>query len=868
MKKLLCIDGNSILNRAYYGIRMLTNRDGFPTNALFGMVNILSKQIEALEPDYAAIAYDLKAPTFRHRMYDAYKAGRRVMPDELAQQMPVSRDFAAMLGLRILSHEGYEADDILGTLARMAEESGDCTAYLLTGDRDALQLISPRVHVLLAGNNETTDMDEAAFTARYGITPDRFVDVKALMGDTSDNIPGVPGVGEKTALKLIAEYGSVDGVYAALPTAGFTSSLRRKLEEGEDSVRLSRRLAEICREVPLELSLDGLARRPMDRDEAGRLFSHYGFSAFLKRFGLVDSAAASVPAADAGAARIPAAPCADATPAEPTGTPSAPAVEPTPVRPEELAALPAGRWALAFDRESGTLELWNGEKRLSCQPCEGVAAFLGDPARQFVCYDCKSLYKELDAKGIRFRNCAYDVMLAAYVAGEGQGDYAPERLFLTWLGRMPAGDEDTLPLLLPLADSLTARLNQTAQWSVFADIEMPLASVLCDMEEVGFKIDRAAVRRYGASLDALIADMEARVYALAGHPFNINSPKQLGEVLFEELMLPAGKKTKTGYATGAEILEKLRHYHPIVDDILDYRQYTKLRSTYVEGLLKVADGDGRIHTTFKQTGTATGRLSSAEPNLQNIPIRTELGREMRKFFIPSRADMVLIDADYSQIELRLLADIAGDSAMREAFVSGFDIHTDTASRVFGVAPDAVTVEMRKKAKAINFGLMYGMSDFSLAEDLHISRSEARTYIAGYMDSYPDIEKYLSDIVRSAYEQGYVTTKAGRRRRIPELAESNKMRKKFGERVAMNSPIQGTAADIIKLAMIRVHKRLAEAGIPARMILQVHDELILESERDCAAQAMDILRDCMEHAATLSVPLAVDAHIGKNWFEAH
>ena len=441
-------------------------------------------------------------------------------------------------------------------------------------------------------------------------------------------------------------------------------------------------------------------------------------------------------------------------------------------------------------------------------------------------------------------------MLAAYVAGEGQGDYAPERLFLTWLGRMPAGHEDTLPLLLPLADSLTARLNQTAQWSVFADIEMPLASVLCDMEEVGFKIDRAAVRRYGASLDALIADMEARVYALAGHPFNINSPKQLAEVLFEELMLPAGKKTKTGYATGAEILEKLRHYHPIVDDILDYRQYTKLRSTYVEGLLKVADGDGRIHTTFKQTGTATGRLSSAEPNLQNIPIRTELGREMRKFFIPSRADMVLIDADYSQIELRLLADIAGDSAMREAFVSGFDIHTDTASRVFGVAPDAVTVEMRKKAKAINFGLMYGMSDFSLAEDLHISRSEARTYIAGYMDSYPDIEKYLSDIVRSAYEQGYVTTKAGRRRRIPELAESNKMRKKFGERVAMNSPIQGTAADIIKLAMIRVHKRLAEAGIPARMILQVHDELILESERDCAAQAMDILRDCMEHAATL------------------
>ncbi len=873
MKKLLCIDGNSILNRAFYGIRLLTNRDGFPTNALFGMVNILSKQLEALEPDYAAIAYDLKAPTFRHRMYDAYKAGRRAMPDELAQQMPVSRDFAAMLGLHILSCEGYEADDILGTLARMAEADGDCTAYLLTGDRDALQLISPRVHVLLAGNNETADMDEAAFTARYGVTPDRFVDVKALMGDTSDNIPGVPGIGEKTAVKLIAEYGSVDGVYSALPDAKLTPSLRRKLEEGEDSARLSRRLAEICREVPLGLSLDALTRRPMDRDEAGRLFSHYGFSGFLKRFGLTDSASAPA-AAEAGAAPASAvpdtAPPDAAAPAEPVETPTGtpvPAGVAT-VRPEELTALPAGRWALALDTGADTLELWDGTRRLSCPLGEGAAAFLCDPARQFVCYDSKSLYKELDARGVRFRACAYDVMLAAYVAGEGQGDCALDRLLLTWLGRMPAEGEDTLPLLFPLADSLTARLNQTEQWSVFADIEMPLAAVLCDMEEVGFKIDRAAVRRYGAALDALIADMEKRVYALAGHPFNIHSPKQLGEVLFEELMLPAGKKTKTGYATGAEVLEKLRHYHPIVDDILDYRQYTKLRSTYVEGLLKVADEEGRIHTTFKQTGTATGRLSSAEPNLQNIPIRTELGREMRKFFIPSRADMVLIDADYSQIELRLLADIAGDSAMREAFVSGFDIHTDTASRVFGVAPDAVTVEMRKKAKAINFGLMYGMSDFSLAEDLHISRAEAKTYIAGYMDSYPDIEKYLSDIVKTAYEQGYVTTKAGRRRRIPELAESNKMRKKFGERVAMNSPIQGTAADIIKLAMIRVHKRLAEAGIPARMILQVHDELILEAEESCAGQAMEILRDCMEHAAALSVPLAVDAHIGKNWFEAH
>lgn len=861
MKKLLCIDGNSILNRSFYGIRLLTNRDGFPTNALYGLTNVILKQLEALKPDYAAIAYDLKAPTFRHEMYDAYKAGRHAMPDELAQQMPASRELAAMLGLHVLSCEGYEADDILGTLARMAEEAPEeCTAYLLTGDKDSLQLISPRVHILLAGNAETADMDEAAFFERYGVPSDRFVDVKALMGDSSDNIPGVPGIGEKTALKLIGEFGSLDGVYNALPTAKLTPSTKRKLEEGEESARLSRRLAEIYRAVPLGLTLDDMVCRPIDRGEARRLFTLYGFSAFIKRLGLAEDAET-----------VPTAPATSDSPAAETSTPvSVPVPEliRREIQPTELASLPAGRYALALDTENDRLELCGEGQRLTCPLGQEVEAFLSDPTRHFVCYDCKTLYRALDGKGIHFRACSYDVMLAAYVAGGGQGDCAPETLLLSWLGHIPAAGEDSLPLLLPLADALTAKLQETEQWSVFADIELPLAAVLCDMESIGFKIDREAVRRYGQALDARIGDLETRIYALAGHPFNILSPKQLGEVLFEELMLPADKKTKTGYATGAEVLEKLRRYHPIVEDVLEYRQYTKLRSTYVEGLLKVADEDGRIHTTFKQTGTVTGRLSSAEPNLQNIPIRTELGREMRKFFIPSRPDMVLIDADYSQIELRLLADIAGDSAMRDAFVSGFDIHTDTASRVFGVAPDAVTVELRKKAKAINFGLMYGMGDFSLAEDLHISRAEAKSYIAGYMDSYPDIEKYLSDIVKEAYEKGYVTTKAGRRRLIPELAESNKMRKKFGERVAMNSPIQGTAADIIKLAMIRVHRRLTEAGIPARMILQVHDELIVESDASCAAQALEILRDSMEHAASLSVPLVVDAAMGKNWFEAH
>ena len=851
MKTLLCIDGNSILNRAFFGIRLLTNKQGFPTNALYGMTNILQKQIESLKPDYAAIAYDLHAPTFRHKMYEAYKAGRHAMPDELRAQMPVSREFARMLGLHILEMEGFEADDILGTLSRMAEESDEeCVAYLLTGDRDSLQLISPRVHVLLAGNTETTDMDETAFIEKYGVRPDQFVDVKAIMGDSSDNIPGVPGIGEKGAVKLIAEYGSLDAVYEQLPTAKHTPALRRKLEEGKDSAYLSQTLARICREVPLGITLDDIKTTPVDRDAALRLFTEYEFSGFIKRFGLSGAAEAAQ------------------TVEKPTvKSADAPAPKDTPVQAEVPSS--CDMWSLTADVENRTVRLWrSGESRTLPADDPKTASFLADSANRFVCYDCKSVYKDLDSLGLRFRRCDFDVMLAAWVVAAGQSDYGFDRLALTWLGHVPAEGEDILPLIAGMQPALAAKLRETGQEAVFTDIEMPLAGVLCDMEQSGFKIDREAVAAYGVALDILISEMEERVYAQAGGAFNINPPKQLGEVLFEKLMLPAGKKTKTGWSTSAEVLEGLRRYNPIIDDILDYRQYTKLRSTYVEGLIKVADNEGHIHTTFKQTGTVTGRLSSAEPNLQNIPIRTELGREMRKFFIPSDKGRVLIDADYSQIELRLLADIAGDSAMREAFVSGFDIHTDTASRVFGVDPDAVTVELRKKAKAINFGLMYGMSDFSLAEDLHISRFEAKTYIDSYMHSYPDIEKYLDDIIKTAYDQGYVTTKYGRRRMIPELQESNKMRKKFGERVAMNSPIQGTAADIIKIAMIRVHDRLAQSGLDARMILQVHDELILDASADCAEAAMQLLIEEMEHAARLSVPLSVDAHIGANWFEAH
>ena len=872
MKKLLCIDGNSILNRSFYGIRLLTTKDGFPTNALYGLVNVISRELETLKPDYAAIAYDLKAPTFRHQMYADYKAGRHAMPDELRAQMPVSREFAEMLGLHILDREGYEADDILGTLAAMAEaDPEDCMAYLLTGDKDSLQLISPRVHVLLAGNNATTDTDEAAFMEKYGVRPDQFVDVKALMGDSSDNIPGIPGIGEKTALKLISEFGSLDGIYEQLETAKHTPSVKKKLTEGKDSAYMSQTLARICREVPLGLTLEDVRTNPMDKPRARELFLKYEFSGFIKRFGLTEETVAAQPTlfdtvglSESGPSGTPV-----PTAEERTAAPVEETAET--ITPAALAALPLGRYAVAY--ESGTLTLCKEGKLYTCpvgdltpETADAIRAFLQKNGITTVTYDAKNLYHRMTADALPFCGVDFDIMLAAYALNSGLGSFDLDRIAVTYLGNTPPAE--AIRCYEALCDALTEQLTATEQWSVFRHMEMPLAAVLFDMERIGFKVDRESIYQYGLVLDTYAADLESRIFTYAGKPFNINSPKQLGEILFETLMLPTDKKTKTGYSTSAEVLDKLKKYQPIIEDILEYRQVTKLKSTYVDGLLKVADGAGLVHTTFKQTGTATGRLSSAEPNLQNIPIRTELGRELRKFFIPTTPDRVLIDADYSQIELRLLADIAGDTAMREAFISGFDIHTDTASRVFGVDKDHVTVELRKKAKAINFGIMYGMGEHSLSEDLHISRAEAKSYIDSYLNSYPDINRYLDEIIKTAYEQGFVTTKLGRRRFIPELAESNKMRKKFGERVAMNSPIQGTAADIMKIAMIRVHDRLTKSGLDAKLILQVHDELILEASATDAEAAMALLCEEMENAVKLSVPLDVEAHIGKNWFEAH
>lgn len=836
MKKLLCIDGNSILNRQFYGIRYLSTKDGFPTNAIFGFVNVISKQLEALSPDYAAVAFDLKAPTFRHEMYGEYKAGRRPMPDDLARQLPVAKELCRAMGFKVLELAGYEADDILGTLASWAESCEDGTeAYILTGDRDSLQLISDKTRVLLATNADTITMDDAAFLEKYGVHASQYVDVKALMGDSSDNIPGVAGVGEKTAFKLIAEEGSLDKLYERLGEIKLSPSVRAKLEAGKDSAYMSKELATIRRDVPLDLTLADIENKGLDRASARELFVRYELLGALKRFGLDKEESASVEEQKASVAEV----C------------------------ELTGELTGEFFALSLAEDKAYIS--DGDKIYRAEYSD-----IGEiiKSKKIICLDCKSIYKALDERGIYWRDCYFDVMLGAYIDDSSQSAYTVERLCATYLGETADADLPEAYYVARVWREIEKRLEESGQVGLLYDMEMPLAAVLCDMENAGFKIDREGIAKYGEELDSIAAALESRIFMAAGEEFNINSPKQLGEVLFDKLMLPSGKKTKTGYSTNAEVLEKLRKYHPIIDDILEYRQVTKLKSTYVDGLIKSADADGRCHTTFKQTGTATGRLSSTNPNLQNIPIRTEMGRRFREYFVAKDSDHVLIDADYSQIELRVLAHISGDEHMTAAFMSGDDIHTSTSCRVFGVSPEEVTIEMRKRAKAINFGILYGMGEFSLADDLKISMARAKEYIKSYLDSYPAIEKYLEDVAKEARDQGYVTTMLGRRRYIPEISSPNKNLRNFGERVARNSPIQGSSADIIKIAMINIGKKLRESGLDARLLLQVHDELLIECSRDCAEKVLEMLKFEMENAVDLTVPLKVEAAIGENWLECH
>lgn len=871
MKKLAIFDGNSLLNRAFYGIRPLNTRDGLNTNALHGLANMLVRHIEQISPDYAAISFDLPQPTFRHKAYEGYKATRKGMPPELAEQLPYAKELGAALGLAVLALPGWEADDILGTLARTAG-SQEVMTYIVSGDRDLLQLINDTTHVLYVRGGDADEYDENRYVSEYGVRPPRLVDVKALMGDTSDNIPGVAGIGEKTAFKLIAAFGSLDGVYENLDDKSITKSVRARLAAGEESARLSYSLARIETEVPFDppFELSDAAYTGYRRQELSELLTRLEFSALSRRLGL-DKLRGGL-ASTGGAA----------------GAQTEPTRHVTRIPPEELADrinvnTPAAV-SITFGSSGG-----DQSGVITAAACEGGAEpvfysseFLSltqlreffASGRELWVHDSKRLVTLLTGARVDVNcNFTFDAQLAGYVL-DSSGGYSPAELSSKYLGEAYSEEEQQsaggeAELICRLRPVMLKRLEEEGSASLYSDIELPLSALLLRMERIGFKVDTDALAKWSRALDELSNAHAERVFEQVGYTFNLNSPKQLGEALFEtpgrdEPLLPPPKRGKTGYSTSAEVLEKLRPYSPVIENILEYRQAAKLKSTYADGLLRAADSEGRIHTTFTQTVTATGRLSSIEPNLQNIPIRTELGRGLRRCFIPGDESRVLIDADYSQIELRLLAHIAEDEAMIAAFLSGEDIHTSTASRIFGIPADKVTPEHRKRAKAVNFGIVYGIGDFSLAQDIGVSRAAAAGYIKSWLAEYKGVAKYMENIVEAAKRDGYVTTIAGRRRYIPEIKAAKASLRAFGERVAMNSPIQGSAADIIKIAMLRVDEALEKAGLDAKLILQVHDELILESARSCADEAAKILRTAMENAVSLSVPLTVDVTVGDCW----
>lgn len=874
MKNVLLIDGNSILNRAFYGIRPLTTKSGLYTHAVYGMINIILKNLDRIKPDYAAVAFDLPAPTFRHLRYDGYKASRKGMPEELAVQLPYAKKCMEGLGIVLSELAGYEADDILGTLASYSESDSELHTYILTGDKDSLQLIRDNVHVLLASTGETADMDRAKFTEKYGVKPEQFVDVKALMGDSSDNIPGVPGIGEKTALKLIAEYGSVRELYEELDrNPGGNEVIKganlRKLTEGRESAFMSLELAKIYTEVPLPLTLDKIKYDGFNRPLLTSLLSELELFTLIKRLGLGGDnpdGAQHAETAKSGDGE---------SSAETLGlsgienmTKQEPARD---VLIVEGEAVPHGREYMSVSFDGTELYVYDGDVITRFSDCgdDILRELFGDSVKKLAVLDSKELYKHLEKRGIDCSAELFDVTLAAYVLDPAANGYPIDRLAGAYLGDAVGGTEEiagVLSAIYRLVPVLTGKLEERGEFKLYRDIEQPLAEVLASMEEIGFKIDTAGLSEYGEQLRAQAKKYESMIYDMAGEEFNIQSPKQLSEILFVKLGLPAKKKTKTGFSTDAATLEKLSLYYPIVNLILEYRQVSKLITTYVDGLLKVADENERVHTSFKQTVTATGRLSSTDPNLQNIPIRTPMGRELRKYFRASDSEHVLVDADYSQIELRLLAAVSGDENMIASFREGTDIHTRTAAQIFGTEEKDVTSEQRKRAKAVNFGIMYGIGDFSLAQDIKVSRAEAGEYIKNYFATFPAVRQYLDRTIKEARDNGYVSTVFGRRRAIPELSSPKKAMQAFGERVAMNSPIQGAAADIIKIAMINTYRRLKKSGADAKLILQVHDELIIECLRKDADAISEILRSEMENAVSLAVPLTVDVGVGDTWHD--
>ena len=879
--KLMVIDGNSILNRAYYGIRPLTTRDGLYTHAIFGFLTTLLRLEGEESPDALCVTFDVHAPTFRHQASEAYKATRKPMPEELQVQVPVLKEVLDALNIPRYEKEGWEADDLIGTISRKCEAAGwDCV--VVTGDKDSLQLITDHTMVKLVstrmGQTTTKDMTPAAFREQYGFDPIHMIDLKALMGDSSDNIPGVPGIGEKTAMALIQKYGSIDSLYAKMPDIEAKPAAIRKLAEGEKSARESYWLATIVTDAPLEFRPeDNLRRQP--GPEAYPLFLKLEFTKLIEKFGLApaEQPAAAKPSCTMTVERV-----TDPAQAERLldlwRQADHVAVLPLP----DLTGLSVVCWTgadtgvtaeLFFDQYQGD---WNALL---------TALFSANISN--VSHNVKDLMRTLLENRLPAEGFVFDTALAAYLLDATAGSYDLARLFVSYFNEeLPKPvylEKDAFSLLGDAATAeasldsyaaaidalygvLAEKIAERGQTDLLHEIEMPLCRVLAEMEIAGCRVDARALADFGDLLAARSAELERQIYDLAGEEFNINSPKQLGEILFGKLGLPHGKKTKTGWSTNADVLEKLRYEYPIVGAVLEYRQYAKLKSTYADGLLKAMDPDGRVRTSFQMTVTATGRLSSTEPNLQNIPTRTDLGSEIRRMFIPAEG-CVLVDADYSQIELRLLAHISGDRDMQAAFRSGGDFHAETAAKVFHVAPDQVTHEMRRQAKAVNFGIVYGISAFSLSQDIGVSVAEAKAYMEAYFATFPGVRTYMDAVVAKAKEQGYVETLFHRRRDLPELKSSNFNLRSFGERVALNMPIQGTAADIMKLAMVAVRERLRAELPEARLVLQVHDELIVECPEPQAEQAAALLKEEMERVVTLSVPLTADAHWGKNWLEA-
>ena len=872
--KLMVIDGNSIVNRSFYGVRPLTTKDGLYTNAVYGFVTTLQRLMDEEAPEAVCVTFDRKEPTFRHLEYEGYKAQRKGMPEELAQQMPVLKDVLDAMNIPRYELAGYEADDLIGTISRKCESAG-WACVIVTGDRDSLQLVTEHTKVKLIsthmGQTTTKDMTPESFREVYGFDPIHIIDLKALMGDASDNIPGVKGIGEKTAMTLIQKYQTVDALYAAMPEADAKPAVLKKLETGEADARMSHHLATIITNAPLAFDPKENLCRPA-KPELYHLFLRLEFNKLIEKMGLTGE---------------------DIPPEAKEGEPE------IAIQTEHVTSI---------EQAERLLELWRGADHVTilpsgdlsvidvfCQtgPDTGIMAelakdsYAGDWSELLtlfagsvkkVSHNVKDLTRLLIENGFPAEGFIFDTALAGYLLDATAGSYDIDRLSISYFHKelpKPVSLDNDDPVqaqefrfshalaIDALYKTMLPHLKEMGLGELYFDIELPLCRVLAEMEAAGFQVDTGALREFGEKLGIAIGELEKRIYTYAGE-FNINSPKQLGEVLFERLGLPHGKKTKTGWSTNAEVLEKLDH--PIVRDVLEYRQYMKLRSTYADGLLKAAGPDERIHTNFQMTVTATGRLSSTEPNLQNIPTRTELGSELRRMFVPAPG-CVLVDADYSQIELRLLAHISGDESMQEAFLSGEDFHAVTASHVFGVPLNEVTSSMRRAAKAVNFGIVYGISAFSLSQDLGVSAEEAKAYMDAYFARFPGVKRYMEDVVKKSRETGYAETIFRRRRTLPEITASKYATRSFGERVALNMPIQGTAADIIKLAMVKVFKRLKEEGLSSRLIMQVHDELIVECPENEAERVKSLLTQEMEGVCALTVPLIAEAHSGKNWLEA-